>query len=100
MKTIEDLLRERPGDAEVRAAHASRMRAEGRGHRLEELREAYGIAVSELSDTSGLLPEDVVEIERGRVDHLPVDLLRRYAEGLGATLRVEVEVADVRHRVA
>jgi transcriptional regulator with XRE-family HTH domain len=76
------------------------MRAEARGHRLLELREAHGMSASELAGASGMNPDDVVEIERGQVDHLRVDILRRYAEALGAALRVEVEVADVRHRIA
>jgi transcriptional regulator with XRE-family HTH domain len=100
MKTIEDVLRERPGDPEARAAHASRMRAEARSHRLLELREAYGMSVSEVAGASRMHPDDVVEIERGQVDHLLVDILRRYAEALGVALRVEVEVADVRNRIA
>ena len=62
-----------------------RMRAEGRGHRLKELREALRDRSLGAFRQIRLLPEAVVEIERGRVDHLPVDVLRRHAEGFGAS---------------
>lgn len=75
------------------------MPAEARGHRLLKRREARGRSVLDFAGASAMHP-DVLEIERGQDDHHPVDILRHYAEALGTTLRVEVEVADVRQRIA
>ncbi len=42
-KTLEDLLRERPGNPEAQAAHKERMLAEVRAYRLPELREMLAL---------------------------------------------------------
>ena len=42
----------------------------------------------------------VSEIERGPVDLTKVDTLRRYADALGGTLRVEVKVGDETYQIA
>ena len=42
----------------------------------------------------------VSEIERGQVDFTKVDTLRRYADALGGTLRVEVTVGEETFQIA
>ena len=42
----------------------------------------------------------VSEIERGPMDLTKVDTLRRYADALGGTLRVEVKVGDETYQIA
>ena len=42
----------------------------------------------------------VSEIERGQVDFTKVDSLGRYADALGGTLRVEVQVGDEAFQIA
>ena len=76
-KTLDDLLRERPGNPEAQAAHKERMLAEV-------------LAISQ---------KRVSEIERGQVDRTKVDTLRRYADALGGTLRVEVQVGDETYQI-
>ena len=47
----------------------------------------------------GISQKRVSEIERGQVDFTKVDTLRRYADALGASLRVEVQVGDVSYGI-
>lgn len=98
-KNLEALLRERPGNPSVRAAHQKRMLAEVRAYRLRELRELLALTQTGLADALGISQKRVSEIERGHVDFTKVDTLRRYAGALGGTLRVEVELGDVTYRI-
>ncbi len=100
MKTIEDMLADRPGNQAARAAHRKQMLAEVRGYRLRELREMLALTQTDIAEALGISQKRVSEIERGEVDFTKVDTLRRYAEALGGSLRVEVEVGDVTYRIA
>jgi transcriptional regulator with XRE-family HTH domain len=76
------------------------MLAEVRGYRLRELREMLVLTQTDLAKELGISQKRVSEIECGQVDFTKVDTLRRYAEALGASLRVEVQVGDVTYRIA
>lgn len=90
MKTIEDLLRERPSDPEARAAHASRMRAEAHGHLVLELREAYGMSVAELAGASGIHPDDVLAgADHVLVNSHPVAVFGFYRDFVGVARALE-----------
>lgn len=99
-KKLDDLLGERPGNSAARAAHRQRMLAEVRGYRLRELREMLALTQTDLADALGISQKRVSEIERGQVEFTKVDTLRRYAEALGASLRIDVQVGDVSYRIA
>lgn len=100
VKKIDDLLRDRPDNVAARTAHGQRMLAEVRGYRLRELREMLAMTQTDLANGLGISQKRVSEIERGQVEFTKVDTLRRYAEALGADLRVEVQVGDVTYRIA
>ena len=99
-KTFEELLRERPGYPERRAAYKERMLAEVRAYELRELREMLALTQTDVAETLAISQKRVSEIERGRVDFKKVDTLRRYADALGGTLRVEVQVGEETFQIA
>jgi DNA-binding XRE family transcriptional regulator len=99
-KTLEELLRERPGNPVACAAHKERMLAEVRAYRLRELREMLAMTQTEVATVLEISQKRVSEIERGQVDRAKVDTLRRYADALGGTLRVEVQVGDETFQIA
>jgi len=99
-KTFEELLRERPGNPKRRAAHKERMLAEVRAYKLRELREMLVLTQTDVAETLAISQKRVSEIERGQVDFTKVDTLRRYADALGGTLRVEVQVGEEIFQIA
>jgi DNA-binding XRE family transcriptional regulator len=99
-KTLDDLVRERPGNPTVRAKHKERMLAEVRAYKLRELREMLAMTQTDVAETLEISQKRVSEIERGQVDRTKVDTLRRYADALGGTLRVEVQVGDETFQIA
>jgi len=99
-KSLEDLLRERPGNPEAQAIHKERMFAELRAYKLRELREMLALTQTDVAETLAISQKRVSEIERGQVDRTKVDTLRRYADALGGTLRVEVQVGDETYQIA
>jgi len=99
-KTLDDLLRERPGNPERQAAHKERMLAEVRAYKLRELREMLALTQTDVAKSLEISQKRVSEIERGQVDFTKVDTLRRYADALGGTLRVEVQVGDETFQIA
>lgn len=100
VKTLDELLRERPGDPQARARHKERMLAEIRAYKLRELREMLALTQTEVASTLQISQKRVSEIERGQVDRTKVDTLRRYADALGGTLRVEVQVGNETFQIA
>ncbi len=99
-KTLDDLLAERLGDPEAQAEHMKRMLAEVRAYRLRELREMLALTQTDVAQTLEISQKRVSEIERGQVDRTKVDTLRRYADALGGTLRVEVQVGEETYQIA
>ncbi len=99
-KTMEEMLAERPGNRAVQEAHMKRMLAEVRAYKLRELREMLAMTQTEVAQTLEVSQKRVSEIERGQVDFTKVDTLRRYADALGGTLRVEVTVGEETFQIA
>lgn len=99
-KSLDDLLSERPGDPQAQARHKERMLAEVRAFKLRELREMLAMTQTEVAQTLAISQKRVSEIERGQVDRTKVDTLRRYADALGGTLKVEVQVGDETFQIA
>jgi len=99
-KTFEELLRERPGNPDRRAAYKERLLAEVRAYKLRELREMLALTQTDVAETLAISQKRVSEIERGQVDFTKVDTLRRYADALGGTLRVEVQVGEETFQIA
>lgn len=99
-KTLDDLRRERPGDPTAQAAHRRRMLVEVRAYRLRELRELLALTQTDLAETLEISQKRVSEIERGEIDRTKVDTLRRYADALGGTLHVEVQIGEETYQIA
>lgn len=99
-RTLDDLLKSRPGDKRRQAAHVKRMRAEIHAYRLRELREMLDLTQVDLAAELDISQKRVSEIECGQVDRTKVDTLRRYAAALGGTLRVEVIIDDESYEIA
>jgi len=98
--TLEDLLRERPGNPQAQAEHKERMLAEVRAYKLRELREMLALTQTDVAQTLAISQKRVSEIERGQVDRTKVDTLRCYADALGGTLKVEVQVGEETYQIA
>ena len=99
-KTLDEFLKERPGNPEAQARQMERMLAEVRAYRLRELREGLAMTQTGVAAVLEISQKRVSEIERGQVDFTKVDTLRRYADALGDTLRVEVQVGDETYQIA
>jgi transcriptional regulator with XRE-family HTH domain len=99
-KTFDEILQERPGNPARRAAFKERMLAEVRAYKLRELRELRELTQTDVAQTLEISQKRVSEIERGQVDFTKVDTLRRYADAIGGTLRVEVQVGDETFQIA
>lgn len=98
--TLDELLAERPGNAETQRAHMKRMLAEVRAYRLRELRERQDLTQNDIAQTLAISQKRVSEIERGQVDFTKVDTLRRYVGAIGGTLRVEVQFGNDTYLIA
>jgi len=72
--------------ADVRCSRSAQF-DEARAYRLRELSQAEGVA-----DRAGVSQRRVSGIEKGDVDKTQLDTLRRYAEAVSGTLRVEIEI--------
>ncbi|HWD63417.1 MAG TPA: helix-turn-helix transcriptional regulator [Humibacter sp.] len=68
---------------EQRIADSERLRAEARAWRLRELRRAAGLTQAELAAVISVSQKRISQIERGDVEMLKVDTLRRYLRGIG-----------------
>ena len=75
------------------------MLAEVRAYRLPELREMLAMTnttwLPSCSQSEASLGD-----RRGPLDLTKIDTLRRYADALGGTLRVEVKVGDETYQIA
>ena len=70
-----------------------------RGYQLRELREAYGMT-HHLARSLHMSIETIVRIEHGDVESMRVETLRRCVEGLGGTLKIEVQLGDTTLTIA
>lgn len=99
-KSLEQMLAQRPVDRAAVEAHKDRMIEEVRAYRLQELREAMALTQAQLAGRLGVGQNRVSNIERGDLERVQIDTLRRYVEAVGGVLRVEVEIGDDRFQVA
>lgn len=99
-KSLEQMLARRPVDRAAVEAHKDRMIEEVRAYRLQELREAMALTQAQLAARLGVGQNRVSNIERGDLERVQIDTLRRYVEAVGGVLRVEVEIGDDRFQVA
>ncbi len=100
MKTLEELLAERPVDREKVEEIKREMIAQTRGYRLREMREALGMTQGDLARSAGISQRQISRTERGDFGSMTIGTLRRHIEALGGTLRVDVEVGnDTRYRI-
>ena len=70
------------------------------GTLIHNARISRNLTQQALADLVGTGQKTVSRIESGDVDHTQVDTLRRYAEALGGTLRVEVEIDGSSFQIA
>ena len=99
-KSFQEHLIERPPDREKVDELKREMMARVRGYRLRELREAYGMTQLDLARSLHMSVETIVRIEHGDVESMRVETLRRHVEGLGGTLRIEVQLGDTSFIIA
>ena len=99
-RSLDDLLKTRPGNRRRQDAHAKRMRAEVQAYRLREIREMQELTQVELAEELEVSQKRVSEIECGDIDRTKVDTLRRYAAALGGTLRIEVCIDKDTYEIA
>ncbi|HUQ59704.1 helix-turn-helix domain-containing protein [Lentzea sp.] len=80
-------------DAEAAQVTArSRTQACVVGFRLAELRKKVRLTQTDVAERMGVSQARISQLERGEVDQLEVDTVRRYVIALGGTLRI---VADI-----
>lgn len=100
VKSLEDMLGERPVDRSTVEAHKKRMLEEVRAYRLRELRQASELTQVQLAGRLSVSQNRVSRIEHGDIERAQVDTLRRYVEAIGGELRIEVEIGDERFQIA
>jgi predicted transcriptional regulator len=100
MTTLEELLLLRPVEREIVDAHKQRMLDEVHAYQLRELREAAAVTQVELAERLQVSQNRVSRIERGDLERVQVDTLRRYVAALGGTLHVDAEVNGERIKIA
>ena len=100
-KTLDDRLAELSPERRAKVEqHKCRMLEEVRAHRLRELREQSLLSQAEVAVRIQVSQRRVSGIEKGDIEKTQVDTLRKYAEAVGGTLRVEVEIGDDRFQIA
>lgn len=98
--SLEDLLAARPVDRDEVERHKRRMREEIRAYRLQEFRKAMELTQRDLAERIGVGQNRVSNIERGQLERVHIDTLRRYVEAVGGSLHIEVEIDDLRFELA
>jgi DNA-binding XRE family transcriptional regulator len=99
-KSFEEMVVERPPDWDKVEEIKREMMARVRGYRLRDLRETYGMTQLDLARSLHMSIETISRIEHGDIESMRIETLRRCVEGLGGTLKVEVELGDTRFRLA
>ncbi|OLL21439.1 MULTISPECIES: XRE family transcriptional regulator [unclassified Rhodococcus (in: high G+C Gram-positive bacteria)] len=98
--SLEDLLAKRPVRRNAVEAHKARMLDQVRAYRLKELRKAQHLTQKQVAERLEVGQNRVSTIERGELDRIQLDTLRRYVDAVGGTLRIEVELGDDRFQIA
>ncbi|MGJ8522673.1 hypothetical protein R84981_001364 [Carnimonas sp. R-84981] len=91
MATLDELLEKRsPKSRERISARAEQLRQE---HSLAKLREELNISQEQLANTLGIKQPAVVKMEKVSSDP-KISTLKRYIEGMGGELSLEVKLPD------
>jgi DNA-binding XRE family transcriptional regulator len=80
--------------AEIRAENLGRIR----GHELAEMRKSAGLTQADVATVLGVSQARISQIEHGQIDSL--DMLRAYAQALGAEVSIVVSRGPLTLRVA
>ena len=64
------------------------------GYRLGQLREEMGVTQTQLAERMGISQPRVSQMEKGDVDQLEVDTIRRYVAALGGKLKIVADFED------
>ena len=88
------------GDSEALDAERSRTEAWVSAFHLAEERKRLGLTQRQVADLMGVTPGRVSQIENGDLDVNEVATLSRYAQALGARLRVIFDYGDDLRQIA
>lgn len=97
---LERLLAKRPVNRDAVERHKQHMLDEVRAYRLKEVRRAADLTQKDVAKKLNVGQNRVSSIERGELDRVQLDTLRRYVHAVGGTLRVEIELGDDRYQLA
>lgn len=64
------------------------------GHRLAQLRDELGLTQAQVADRMGISQPRVSQLEKGDLDQMEVDTLRRYVAALGGKLKLVADFED------
>jgi predicted XRE-type DNA-binding protein len=64
------------------------------GHRLAQLRDELGLTQAQVADRMGISQPRVSQLEKGHLDQMEVDTLRRYVAALGGKLKLVADFED------
>jgi DNA-binding XRE family transcriptional regulator len=97
-----DDIRAELDDGDIEALNAERARTEAwvSAFRLAEERKRLGLTQRQVTDLMGVTPGRVSQIENGDLDVNEVATLSRYAQALGARLRIIFDYGDDLRQIA
>ncbi|MGI5179584.1 helix-turn-helix domain-containing protein [Dactylosporangium sp. CA-152071] len=88
------------GDSDALTAERARTEAWVSAFHLAEERKRLGLTQREVADLMGVTPGRVSQIENGDLDVNEVATLSRYAQALGARLRIIFDYGDDLRQIA
>ena len=88
------------GDSDALAAERARTEAWVSAFHLAEERKRLGLTQRQVADLMGVTPGRVSQIENGDLDVNEVATLSRYAQALGARLRIIFDYGDDLRQIA
>jgi transcriptional regulator with XRE-family HTH domain len=100
MTSVEEMKAARPADKDAVAGYKEQMLRQLRAYQLRELREATQQTQVEVARRLHVSQNRISALERGDIERTQIETLRKYAEALGGTLRVEVRIDDKSFLVA
>lgn len=82
-------------DVEADREHAKKVtNAYVLGYRLSQLREEMGLTQTEIAARMGISQPRVSQLEKGDIDQMEVDTIRRYVAALGGKLKIVADFED------
>jgi len=88
------------GDTEALAAERARTEAWISAYHLAEERKRLGLTQAQVAEQMGVTPGRISQIENGDLDAYEVATLSRYAEALGARLRIIFDYGNDLRQIA